>query len=288
MERYFRSSHHFLLAYFCFRSERCISQSFAVRGIRSFLRCGWMWHACRSDPQWVCECSLWLACFLPNRRSFGLFRRFPSFLYCLWLQLAHRLVIKFPDNGEADGVPKDLPVTPLQSSQSLRKTQSAFSLKPSQSSQSLKPSKSTHTLSTYALNPSKSTHALNPSKSTHALSISHSTYSLIPSQSTLSPSALPHSGFAGSAGFSPLEESDVEMAMELEAETLPMRAPILRSILAVPSNWLRPIRFLLSWNSIPARAARNDSVGRLFDLSAQHSLRGGSLLHRSSFHVSTF
>ena len=80
----------------------------------------------------------------------------------------------------------------------------------------------------------------------------------------------------------------MEMAMELEAETLPMRAPILRSILAVPSNWLRPIRFLLSWNSIPARAARNDSVGRLFDLSAQHSLRGGSLLHRSSFHVSTF
>ena len=222
-------------------------------------------------------------------------------------------------------MPKDLPATPLQASQSLRKTQSAFSLKPSQSSQSLKPSQSTHTL-----NASKSTYALNPSKSTHALSISHSTYSLIPSQSTLSSSALPHSlgisqpaklthstefiqlshlsdpsdlsqtssplcppspssvGFAGSAGFSPLEESDVEMAMELEAETLPMRAPILRSILAVPSNWLRPIRFLLSWNSIPARAARNDSVGRLFDLSAQHSLRGGSLLHRSSFHVSTF
>lgn len=80
----------------------------------------------------------------------------------------------------------------------------------------------------------------------------------------------------------------MEMAMELEAETLPLRAPILRSILAVPSNWLRPIRFLLSWNSIPARAARNHSLGRLFDLSAQHSLRGGSLLHRSGFHVSTF
>ena len=284
--------------------------------------------------------------FSSESSQFWVVSSLPFFpVYCLWLQLAHHLVIKFPDNGEADGVPKDLPVTPLQSSQSLRKTQSAFSLKPSQSSQSLKPSKSTHTLSTYALNPSKSTHALipskltyalNPSKSTHALSISHSTYSLIPSQSTLSPSALPHSlgisqsaklphstefiqlshisdpsdpsdpsqtssplcppspstvgfaGFAGSAGFSPLEESDVEMAMELEAETLPMRAPILRSILAVPSNWLRPIRFLLSWNSIPARAARNDSVGRLFDLSAQHSLRGGSLLHRSSFHVSTF
>ena len=218
-----------------------------------------------------------------------------SLLSCtplLLLWLAHRLVTKFPDNGEADGVPKDLSSTPLQSSHSLRKTQSTHSLKSSQSTHSLSPSKSAFSLhssskSSYSLLPSQSTHISALSQSTDFLAIASdasdasnvasplcppsSNTSNSSSSSTISTSSTSVSS-AQSAGFSPLEESDIEMAMELEAETLPLHTPILRSILAVPSNWLRPIAFLSSWNSVPARAPWYQSVGRLLDLSPQHSL----------------